>query len=530
MIPKIIHQTWKTHDVPENCRSWIESWKTLNPEWKHILWSDDELDEFVSKHYPDFLTIFRGYKLGVQRADAARYLLLHHFGGVYTDIDTECLMSLDIFANEDRIVFCDEPKAHSANYITARGLERMIFNGTMASPAQHPFWLDLLKNLERNHYSSMVLDSTGPMILSATVQKHRNQNTFSFNSPHLYCGKAVFGKHLTEKRTGDYSNFAVSIHHWIGTWYKQQPSRKMFKIPLLKKANYFVRLCVYTLTRGKQYLASINRSLLAANIAPPTNGETISVLIPVRDGEAYIKRCMELLGALDWPKSQLHITFCEGDSRDGTVAALAKIIAENKFEFGSISLIHKTVNTNFTRKNRTIAKLQRQRRAGLAVVRNHLIEHAIKPETDWALWIDIDVNDYQPSILRQLLAEQEKIIVPHCIRDDGSNNTFDLNSFVSVYEKRDNFYFKHVIGGLYQPPSATDRRIHLGDVRYHDKISLNGVGGTMLLVHADVHRAGLVFPDLPYKDLIETEAFGQLARDYGVTPIGMPNLTITHPV
>ena len=530
MIPRIIHQTWKTHVVPENCRCWVESWKTLNPEWKHILWSDQELDEFVAQHYPDFLTVYRSYKMGVQRADAARYLLLHHFGGVYTDIDTECLMSLDIFANEDRIVFCNEPSAHSGNYITSRSLERLIFNGTIVSPANHPFWLELLENLERNRFSSMVLDSTGPIVLSATAQKHHNQNAFSFNSAHLFCGKEVFGKPISEKRLGDYGKFNVSIHFWIGTWYKPQTARKKFKIPLLKKANYFVNSRLHALTRGKQYSENINRDFLAAEIAPPTQHEIIAVLIPVRDGEAYIKRCMELLGALDWPKSQLHITFCEGDSSDGTVAALAKIIAENKSNFGSISLIHKTVNTNFTRKNRTIAKLQRQRRAGLAVVRNHLIEHAIKPETDWALWIDIDVNDYQPSILRQLLAEQEKIIVPHCIRDDGSNNTFDLNSFVSVYEKRDNFYFKHVIGGLYQPPSATDRRIHLEDLRYHDKIRLHGVGGTMLLVHADVHRAGIRFPDSSYKDLIETEAFGQLARDHGITPIGLPNLIITHPV
>jgi hypothetical protein len=50
----------------------------------------------------------------------------------------------------------------------------------------------------------------------------------------------------------------------------------------------------------------------------------------------------------------------------------------------------------------------------------------------------------------------------------------------------------------------------------------------MLLVHASVHRAGLEFPAIPYNDLIETEAFGRLASDFGLTPYGLPNVEIFH--
>jgi hypothetical protein len=57
---------------------------------------------------------------------------------------------------------------------------------------------------------------------------------------------------------------------------------------------------------------------------------------------------------------------------------------------------------------------------------------------------------------------------------------------------------------------------------------LDGVGGTMLLVDASLHRGGLRFPEIPYKDLIETEAFGVLAGDLGVRPVGLPRLEILH--
>ena len=523
MIPKIIHQTWKTHDVPVHCRTHVETWKNLHPDWKYILWTDAELDDFIAAHYPDFLSIFRSYENGVQRADAARYLLLHHFGGIYTDIDTECLAPFDIFADESRIIFCEEPKANSKYVTPARTLKALLFNGTIASPAGHPFWLSMLKSLRGSHLTKSVLDSTGPCVLSATAQHYKNQDAFSINSAHLFCGKDGEGRPLKEARVGDYGDRNLSVHHWMGSWYKRE------KYPLWDKVESNLRGLIYHARRERQFKPKIEKSYLASKILPFDRSENIAVLIPVRDAEPFLNRCMSLLGKLEWPKAKLHITFCEGDSTDGTVLALTKIATENQFGFGSISIIHKSVKTKFTRDRRWLPKLQRQRRSGLAQVRNHLIDNAIKPETKWALWIDVDVNDYPPTVLHQLLAEQEKIIVPHCQRDDGSGTTFDLNSFATVYDWRDTFYFKHIIGGIYQPPQNCGRRLHMHDTRYLDKLPLNGVGGTLLLVDANVHRAGIRFPDAPYKDLIETEAFGQLARDCGVTPMGLPNLIITHP-
>ncbi len=530
MIPKIIHQTWKTHDVPVNCKAYVQTWKTLHPDWKYILWSDAELDEFVATHYPDFLEIFRNYPKGVQRADAARYLLLHHFGGVYTDLDTECLSSFNIFVNENRIVFCEEPKAHCTAAFTARTLDKLIFNGTMVSPAGHPFWLELLKAMKENRFTSSVMDSTGPYMMAATAQNYRNQNQFSINSEHLFCGLDAFEQPLVDKKHGEYGSLDLSVHHWMCSWNDWPIEQRKKKFRLVKKTTKFLQKLIYLAKKGRQFEAVIDKAVSSATLPAPHKIKNIAVLIPIRDGEKYLDRCLKLLGELDWPKSHLHITFCEGDSTDGTVDAINKLILENKFKFGSIKIIHKPVGTKFTRGGRWLPKLQRRRRAGLANVRNHLIDNAIKPETDWALWIDVDVNNYPPAVLRDLLAEHEKVVVPHCVRDDGSNKTFDLNSFATVYNWRDYSYFKHVINGIYQPPMNSDRRIHLNETRYLHKLPLNGVGGTMILVHASVHRAGIRFPDLPYKDLIETEGFGQLARDHGIIPIGLPNLIITHPV
>lgn len=37
--------------------------------------------------YPWFLETFDSYPYPIQRADAIRYFVLHHFGGIYIDLD-----------------------------------------------------------------------------------------------------------------------------------------------------------------------------------------------------------------------------------------------------------------------------------------------------------------------------------------------------------------------------------------------------------------------------------------------------------
>jgi hypothetical protein len=506
LIPKVIHQTWKTHDVPPACDPLVATWKHHHPQWRHVLWSDAELDDFVAAHYPSFLAIFRGYATGVQRADAARYLFLHHFGGVYADIDTECLGPADFLCHEDRVIFCEEPRRHWQHVVDSRGLSRLVFNGTMASPPGHPFWLHLLDNLIRCHHTPSVLDSTGPYLLSGSIDSYGEPDGLSISSAHVFCGREVQGGPLPDAVSGDYGNKAVSVHHWHGSWYEKE------RYPLLDKIESHVRAWFYLAKKGRQYKPRIAKALVDKPLVPVVGDEHVAILIPVRDAAAYLDRCLALLCTLDWPRQQLHVVFCEGDSKDDSASRLARLASENAAGFGSFRVLHKAVGTRFPHEKRWLAKLQRSRRSGLAHVRNHLIDEGLPLEAKWALWIDVDVSAYEPDVLRQLLAAREKIVVPHCLRDDGTAKTYDLNSFSTVYQWRDSFYLKHVIGGLYQPPQ-----------------NCNGVGGTMLLVQADLHRAGLRFPDLPYKDLIETEAFGQLARDHGITAVGLPNVIIMHP-
>ena len=57
-------------------------------------------------------------------------------------------------------------------------------------------------------------------------------------------------------------------------------------------------------------------------------------------------------------------------------------------------------------------------------------------------------------------------------------------------------------------------------------IPLDGVGGTSLMVKADVHRDGAMFPPFSFYHLIETEGFAKMAKRLGWQPYGLPNYKV----
>jgi GT2 family glycosyltransferase len=522
MIPRIIHQVWKTDTVPEHLREWSRSWSEKNPGWRHILWSDRMLLDFVARHYPRMLSVYCNYPQAVMRADAARYMLLHHFGGVYADLDAECLASLELLTGEDRVVLCHEPPSHWRMYMPSRGLTHVLFNGTMASPAGHPFWPHLIEALPTVAQSSHVLDATGPLLLTGLVGSYPDQAAIAIHSCHLF---NAFDKAGIEAPAYAGSKpVSLARHHWNGSWVhvrRRRPIRDG-----LRKSYYRAR---HWLTRGERLDPAAARAAVDPAVlrSGPPAGDSIAVLVPVRDAADHIAPFLQTIATLDHPSDRIKLVFCEGDSQDGTYERLVELTAPLRDRYRDIVLLRHDVDTFVPRARRWLRKYQRARRSGLARVRNHLIDHGLDAGDDWALWIDVDVWRFPRDILRQLRNSEARIVTPNCVIEPGGPS-FDRNAFVITADDRDWIYYRDLKDGLYQPRDSVCRRLYLSELRYLDRVPLDAVGGAMLLVDASLHRGGLRFPEWPYRDLVETEGFGALARDLGVTPIGLPKVEILH--
>jgi mannosyltransferase OCH1-like enzyme len=89
IIPKVIHQTWKNQylaDYPGyNSHAY---WKTYYPSYVVKIWTHEDMEALVRRDYSHLLTAYLALPYDIQRADIARYIILHHEGGFYADLDT----------------------------------------------------------------------------------------------------------------------------------------------------------------------------------------------------------------------------------------------------------------------------------------------------------------------------------------------------------------------------------------------------------------------------------------------------------
>jgi len=247
---------------------------------------------------------------------------------------------------------------------------------------------------------------------------------------------------------------------------------------------------------------------------PAVRPGTVLILTPLKDAAAHLDAYCERLRQLTYPHGAISLGFLESDSSDETLPALSRHVRGLRKEFCRASFWKRDFNYQVPAGiHRGAEPIQRERRAILARSRNHLLFHALDDE-EWVLWLDVDVIEYPPDIIERLLATGKDLVQPHCVLDYGGP-TFDKNGWRDL------------------------GRLHLDDLRSEgDLVELDAVGGTMLLVRADLHRDGLVFPAFPYglhnprirgeQGELETEGLGMMARDMGHRCWGMPNLEIRH--
>lgn len=159
LIPKIIHQTWVNESIPIQWQAGQQAVKDLHSDWEYILWTDGVTHTFIETTYPEYLELFDSYPHAIQRADALRYFVLHHYGGIYLDLDISPFRALDPLLQFPAFA--------------CRTVPTGISNDVLGSRPGHPFFKLVINNLgsyKKNWVGSKyitVMYTTGPLFLSA---------------------------------------------------------------------------------------------------------------------------------------------------------------------------------------------------------------------------------------------------------------------------------------------------------------------------------------------------------------------------
>jgi len=188
---------------------------------EYMLWTDLSSRNFIAEYYPWFLETFDGYKYNIQRADAIRYFVLHHFGGIYIDLDIGCLRRMDPLLAYPVTL----PKTIPVG----------VSNDLMFSAKGHPFMEQTIHNLVTFDHSWVlnyptVMFSTGPMFLSAQYGIYTSAHSNTASDDIRILPKSLYGKNAKkgEAPHSFFSHFYGSSWHaddaafigFLGTWGK----------------------------------------------------------------------------------------------------------------------------------------------------------------------------------------------------------------------------------------------------------------------------------------------------------------------
>jgi len=282
---------------------------------------------------------------------------------------------------------------------------------------------------------------------------------------------------------------------------------------------------------------------------PIENRETVLILTPLA---RFYQEYWDNLLKLSYPHELISLGFIIPKTKEGNAATalLQEQIhktqkqGNTKKRFASITILRQDTESPLTSQEeheRHKMENQKLRRAAMSKARNSLLFTTLGPTTSWVLWLDSDIVETPASLIQDLAAHDKPIIVPNCFQRYINPETrrkdvrpYDFNSWQdspTAAQMASSMGPDDILMEGYAE-MATYRSLMAYMVEEGaspgTEVELDGVGGTALLVKAEVHRDGAMFPPFAFYHLIETEGFAKMAKRLGWGSWGLPNYFVYH--
>ncbi len=240
-IPKIIHIMWLGGKLPREYESYVQSWRTFHPDWTILFWTDNQLNyDQGTKVVHAFDDLERqlkmikgGERIAIdtaqlqfdnrsfydqamnygEKSDILKWEIVYRFGGVYVDIDFECLHSLDKYH-------------HTYDFYT--GIQPLDTNIVQLGAALyggvpgHPVMKACVENIKHNQHIKQIIMKTGPLHFTKMfiqIAGKAELRDIAFPASYFYpCGYEERG---TQKDLWCKTE-SSAVHHWAGSWLKPE--------------------------------------------------------------------------------------------------------------------------------------------------------------------------------------------------------------------------------------------------------------------------------------------------------------------
>jgi hypothetical protein len=222
MIPLVLHQTWKSAALPPDLAAFQRSFVAHNPGITLRFYDDAAMAAFVQDRFPAYAPLFESFRFPVQKADLFRLLVVLDQGGIYADMDMECLAPLGDLLDTDKAVFGIEAQV-TATRQTELGYAQpfQVANCIFAAPAGNGFIAALVADMATKiaarpvEVVAAIEDATGPKALTRFFYASRPRDVGVLEQiywvpPDLYADLPLLRTRIRCR------------HHFLGSWKEQR--------------------------------------------------------------------------------------------------------------------------------------------------------------------------------------------------------------------------------------------------------------------------------------------------------------------
>lgn len=206
-IPKIIHQIWLgSNPPPASFKKFSRSWKTHNPKCNYYLWTDQNIGKLNLRNQ----LLFDSLKNYGAKSDVLRYELLQQYGGIYVDVDFECLSAIPEFLFKESFVgglqFNGSPEIGNAFLMASQ--DSTIINQTISQCAA-PTQEDAFE----------IFKATGPYLLSKVISANlTSPDAFLILPSNYVYPMPSFLASSSQKPHSFITKETFAIHYWGLSW------------------------------------------------------------------------------------------------------------------------------------------------------------------------------------------------------------------------------------------------------------------------------------------------------------------------
>ncbi len=240
-IPKIIHIMWLGGKLPDEYISYVKSWAIYHQSWTILFWTNNTINNDQGNEFCEnfdqlkkrLLSTKGGERIVIntngltfdnrifydqarnygEKSDILKWEIVYRFGGVYVDIDFECLSPLDVYH-------------HTYDFYT--GIQPLDTNRVQLGAAlygaipKHPILKACVENIKNNQNIKQIIVKTGPIHFTKTfLSVAGTTGLLDIAMPSSYFYPCGYEQRGTQKELWC-KNESSAVHHWAGSWLKPE--------------------------------------------------------------------------------------------------------------------------------------------------------------------------------------------------------------------------------------------------------------------------------------------------------------------